>query len=92
MRRAGEHAGLEVRDTGPGMTADDAGHVFERFYRADASRTRASGGAGPGLSIVASLVQARGGRVELDTAPGQGAVFRVLLPASPPPPDGLTAR
>ncbi len=67
---------LEVADAGPGMTAKTASRVFERFYRADASRTRASGGSGLGLSIVASLVQAHGGRVELDTAPGQGATFR----------------
>jgi two-component system, OmpR family, sensor kinase len=71
---------VEVADSGPGLPAEDAARVFERFYRADASRTRTSGGSGLGLSIVASLVQAHGGRVELDTAPGRGTVFRVLLP------------
>jgi two-component system OmpR family sensor kinase len=71
---------LEVADTGPGMTPETASKVFERFYRADASRSRASGGSGLGLSIVAALVEAHRGRVELDTAPGRGAVFRVLLP------------
>jgi two-component system OmpR family sensor kinase len=66
--------------------------VFERFYRADTSRTRAAGGSGLGLSIVASLVAAHGGRVELCTAPGEGATFAVRLPRSgpatpaPPPP------
>jgi two-component system OmpR family sensor kinase len=54
--------------------------VFERFYRADPSRTRSSGGTGLGLSIVAALVAAHGGTVEVDTAPGQGATFRVHLP------------
>lgn len=76
---------VEVADTGPGMTPEVAGRVFERFFRADESRTRASGGSGLGLPIVASLVQAHGGRVELDTAPGRGARFRVLLPVDGPP-------
>jgi two-component system OmpR family sensor kinase len=64
------------------MTPEVAERAFERFYRADASRTRVSGGSGLGLSIVASLVHAHGGRVELDTAPGRGAVFRVVLPVA----------
>ena len=71
---------LEVADEGPGMTGDDARRVFERFYRADASRTRASGGTGLGLSIVDSLVRAQGGRVTVTTAPGRGCCFRVTLP------------
>jgi two-component system OmpR family sensor kinase len=71
---------LEVCDEGPGMTAEDAQRVFERFYRADSSRTRASGGTGLGLSIVDSLVQAHGGTVSAHTAPGQGCRFRVSLP------------
>jgi two-component system OmpR family sensor kinase len=72
---------LEVTDTGPGLTADQAGRVFERLYRADASRQRTSGGAGLGLAIVAAIVVAHGGRVELRTTPGKGAAFRVILPA-----------
>lgn len=72
---------IEVSDTGPGMKPEDAVRVFERLYRAEGSRSRRYGGAGLGLSIVASIVQAHGGRVELWTAPGQGATFRVLLPA-----------
>jgi two-component system OmpR family sensor kinase len=80
----GGSALLEVADAGPGMTADVADRIFERFYRADVSRTRASGGSGLGLSIVASLVQAHGGRIELDTAPGRGALFRVVLPVDGP--------
>ncbi|MDQ1688643.1 MAG: two-component system, OmpR family, sensor kinase [Frankiaceae bacterium] len=71
---------LEVADTGPGLATDQADRVFERFYRADASRTRTSGGSGLGLSIVAALVAAHGGLVELDTAPGAGATFRIRLP------------
>ena len=62
------------------MNAEDAQRVFERFYRADSSRTRASGGFGLGLSIVDSLVVAHGGAVSVDTAPGHGCRFRVSLP------------
>ena len=71
---------LEVRDTGPGLSEEEAQHVFERFYRADSSRTRESGGSGLGLSIVAALVAAHGGTVTVDSAPGVGATFRVELP------------
>jgi two-component system OmpR family sensor kinase len=76
-------AALEVVDTGPGMPSEAAGRAFERLYRADPSRSRSHGGAGLGLSIVAAIVRAHGGRVELWTAPGKGARFRVLLPAEP---------
>ncbi|MFG2038553.1 sensor histidine kinase [Dactylosporangium sp. NPDC048998] len=75
-----EHAILEVSDNGPGMSAEDASRVFERFYRTDPSRTRALGGSGLGLSIVAALVAAHGGEVTLRTAPGEGATFRVSIP------------
>jgi two-component system, OmpR family, sensor kinase len=74
---------LDVEDDGPGMTADQAQRVFERFYRADAARNRASGGTGLGLAIVAGLVTAHGGTVSVRTAPGQGADFQVKLPLSP---------
>jgi two-component system OmpR family sensor kinase len=73
---------LEVADQGPGLAAADAERVFERFFRADPSRNRSHGGSGLGLSIVAALVQAHGGSVEVETAPGQGAIFRVLLPSA----------
>ncbi len=62
------------------MSKEDAQRVFERFYRADSSRTRASGGTGLGLSIVDSLVSAHGGKVTVTTAPGRGCRFRVSLP------------
>jgi two-component system, OmpR family, sensor kinase len=75
-----EDAVLEVIDEGPGMSPEDAHRVFERFYRADTSRARASGGAGLGLSIVDSLVHAHGGTVIVNTAPGKGCRFRVNLP------------
>ncbi|WP_308401016.1 HAMP domain-containing sensor histidine kinase [Streptomyces sp. AC512_CC834] len=77
----GGHAVLEFADEGPGMTADQADRVFSRFYRADRARARSGlGGAGLGLAIVDSLVRAHGGRVDLRTAPGAGANFRMLLP------------
>ncbi|MGH3692609.1 MAG: sensor histidine kinase [Pseudonocardiaceae bacterium] len=72
---------LSVADRGPGLNPQDAQRVFERFYRADSSRSRArGGGTGLGLSIVAALTAAHGGVAELDTAPGAGAVFRIRLP------------
>jgi two-component system OmpR family sensor kinase len=71
---------LTVADEGPGLDAADAARAFERFYRADSSRTRAAGGTGLGLAIVASLVAAHGGTVQLTTAPGAGAVLTVRLP------------
>ena len=81
-----DHVVLQVADEGPGMAPGDAERVFERFYRADTSRTRAAGGTGLGLAIVASLVAAHGGTVDLVTAEGRGAVFTVRLPRSGPEP------
>jgi two-component system, OmpR family, sensor kinase len=74
---------LDVIDDGPGMTAEQSQRVFERFYRADAARNRASGGTGLGLAIVAGLVSAHGGQVSVKSAPGEGTDFRVKLPLSP---------
>ena len=76
----GADAVLEVCDQGPGLSAEDAHRIFERFYRTDSSRTRTSGGTGLGLSIVDSLVRAHGGVVTVTTAPGQGCRFTVRLP------------
>jgi two-component system OmpR family sensor kinase len=75
-----DEAVIEVRDEGPGMAPDAAAHAFDRFWRADPSRTRASGGAGLGLSIVSAIADAHGGSAEVETAPGEGATFRVRLP------------
>lgn len=71
---------LAVADTGPGLTPEAAERVFERFYRTDVSRARASGGSGLGLSIVQALVVAHGGSVSVDSVPGAGATFTVRLP------------
>jgi two-component system OmpR family sensor kinase len=73
---------LDVEDDGPGMTAEQAQRVFERFYRVDQARNRASGGTGLGLAIVDGLVTAHGGSVSVRTAPGHGADFQVNLPLS----------
>jgi two-component system, OmpR family, sensor kinase len=74
---------LDVEDDGPGMTTEQAQRVFERFYRADQARNRASGGTGLGLAIVHGLVAAHGGTVTVRTVPGHGADFQVKLPLSP---------
>jgi two-component system, OmpR family, sensor kinase len=72
---------LTVADNGPGLTAEQASRVFERFYRADDARSRARGGTGLGLSIAAALVDAHAGTVTVDPRPpGHGATFRVRLP------------
>ncbi|WP_214326088.1 sensor histidine kinase [Nonomuraea sediminis] len=73
---------LEVSDDGPGVAAEHVPHLFDRLYRVSQGRSRADGGAGLGLSIVAAIVRAHGGQVEVDTTPGDGATFRVLLPGS----------
>ena len=75
---------VRVADEGPGLAPEDAERFFERFYRAESSRTRENGGTGLGLAIVASLVAAHGGTVDVRTAPGQGATFSVRLPRSGP--------
>ncbi|HEY6294324.1 MAG TPA: HAMP domain-containing sensor histidine kinase, partial [Streptosporangiaceae bacterium] len=75
---------LDVIDHGPGLSPEQANRVFERFYRADQARTRATGGSGLGLAIVDALVTAQGGIASVvDTAEGQGARFRIALPLDP---------
>jgi two-component system OmpR family sensor kinase len=71
---------LTVADRGPGMTPEQASHVFERFYRTDDARTRARGGTGLGLAIAASLAAAHDGALTVDTQPGHGAAFHLRLP------------
>jgi two-component system OmpR family sensor kinase len=71
---------LTVADRGPGMTQEQASHVFDRFYRTDDARTRTRGGAGLGLAIARSLTAAHGGELTVDTKPGEGAAFHLRLP------------
>jgi two-component system OmpR family sensor kinase len=80
VRAEGEEAVVEVTDSGPGVAPEHAERVFERFFRADPSRARASGGSGLGLSIVSAIAEAHGGRAEVDSGPGGGATFRVAVP------------
>lgn len=70
-----------VEDTGSGLTEEMLPHLFQRFYRGDAARSRDRGGMGLGLAIVKALVEAHGGTVEAHNAPGGGAIFTVHLPA-----------
>lgn len=76
---------LEVRDHGPGISEKDAPKIFERFYRADTSRTRETGGTGLGLAIVAAIVGAHGGTVRHRPTPGGGATFVIELPRQTAP-------
>lgn len=71
---------IEVRDTGVGISATDQQHVFDRFYRADKSRSRAQGGSGLGLAIVKKIVEEHGGAVSVQSTIGAGSTFRVTLP------------
>ncbi|MFD2793557.1 sensor histidine kinase [Promicromonospora vindobonensis] len=75
---------LEVRDHGPGLTEEQGQRIFERFYRADSSRTRESGGSGLGMAIVAAIVGAHGGHVEVSATEGGGLTVQITLPAEPP--------
>ena len=80
LKRQGEDALLTVQDTGPGIPAEALPHIFERFYRADKSRSRATGGSGLGLSIVHDLVESNGGQIRVETKPGTGSLFSVSFP------------
>jgi len=77
---------ISVSDTGPGIAPQDLPHIFDRFYRADSARDRASGGSGLGLAITRALVQAHHGTIDVHSAPGQGATFTISLPQTPPHP------
>ena len=79
--RSADHVTFGVRDTGSGIAAEHLPRVFERFYRVDASRSRAEGGTGLGLAIVKHLVEAHGGTVTAESTVGSGTTFRVTIPA-----------
>jgi signal transduction histidine kinase len=86
---AGEEIRFWVRDEGSGVAVVDQAAIFERFARGSGDR---SGGAGLGLSIVRAIAEAHGGRVELESAPGAGALFTVIVPVEGPrnPAEGVT--
>ena len=79
-----ERNGILYRLEGPGLTEKQAAQVFERFYRVDNSRARASGGVGLGLSIVAAVAEAHGGKAEAESNPDGGATFVISLPLRSP--------
>jgi two-component system sensor histidine kinase BaeS len=83
VRGGREGVELSVTDTGPGIAPEHLPHLFDRFYRADPSRSRSTGGSGLGLAITKHLVEAHDGRVGVSSTPGRGSVFTIRLPARP---------
>jgi signal transduction histidine kinase len=86
LSRSSDAVHLTVRDTGAGIPPVDLPHIFERFYRVDPDRSRATGGAGLGLSIARWVAEAHGGSIVVESVIGEGSTFTLHLPASP----GLT--
>ncbi|MEH0927764.1 sensor histidine kinase [Micromonospora sp. CPCC 205558] len=84
LRGDGEHVEVAVADQGIGIAPTDVDRIFERFYRADQARSRATGGTGLGLAIVKHIASNHGGRVEVSSTLGGGSTFTLRLPASPP--------
>lgn len=80
VRRVNQRVEVTVSDTGEGIQADDVPHIFERFYRREKSRSRATGGAGLGLAIARGIVQAHGGDIRVESETGKGAQFTFYLP------------
>jgi two-component system OmpR family sensor kinase len=76
----GEWACLKISDTGTGLSKEEQERIFSRFYRATESRSQSNGGAGLGLCIAQSIAEAHGGRIQVDSKPGQGSTFTVFLP------------
>lgn len=79
-RRGGSHAEVRVSDTGPGIAPEHLARIFERFYRADPSRSRSKGGTGLGLAIARGIAEAHGGALNAESEPGRGSTFIVTLP------------
>ena len=82
-REAGDALEVSVADTGAGIASEDIPKLFDRFYRADPSRSRATGGTGLGLTIARRLVEAHGGSIKVESIVGQGSQFTIRLPAGP---------
>jgi signal transduction histidine kinase len=78
-----EAAEIRVTDTGIGIDPKELPRIFERFYRADSSRSRATGGSGIGLSIAKAIIEAHGGSIHAASEPGKGSEFVITLPGSP---------
>jgi len=71
---------IKIKDNGIGMSEEDLPHIFERFYRADKSRNRLTGGAGIGLTITKAIIDAHKGKIKVDSIKGKGTEFEVLIP------------
>jgi len=80
VRRQEANAVAEVIDQGPGIAPQHQQKIFERFYRVDKARSRASGGAGLGLAIARWAIERQGGHIELESQPGRGSLFRIVMP------------
>ena len=80
IKRVDSHVEISVSDTGQGIAPEFLPHIFERFYRADRSRTGATGGSGLGLSIVKAIIQAHGGTIWAESIPGEGTRITFTLP------------
>jgi two-component system, OmpR family, phosphate regulon sensor histidine kinase PhoR len=81
VKQTGDLLEVRIADNGMGIAAEDQVHIFERFYKADRSRTSAKGGSGLGLSIVKKIIELHKGRIDVESKPGEGTVFTVWLPA-----------
>jgi signal transduction histidine kinase len=84
LLRDGEMARIDVADTGIGIPFEAQPYIFDRFYRVDKARNRMDGGSGLGLSIVRSIAVAHGGQINVESIPGKGSTFSVLLPIAGP--------
>ena len=82
--RSGRRALIRISDTGIGIPAEDLPHIFDRFYRVDKARSRATGGTGLGLSIVKQIVQQHGGAISATSTEGKGTSFEISLPIQQP--------
>jgi len=80
-----ENTTVHVRDTGMGIPEEDLPQLFERFYRVDKDRSRATGGTGLGLAIAKEIVEMHGGEIEVESRVGEGSTFSVKLPKAPLP-------
>lgn len=83
LSTSGQDAVVKVSDTGIGILSEDLPHIFERFYRADRTRSRDRGGSGLGLTIAQSIVQEHQGSIEVESTPGKGSTFTIRLPCLP---------